>query len=133
MRHRIERVTWIYAENQRLLSTRTRGKNIFYTPGGKPEAGETDEMALIREIREELGVQLVPETIALYGRFEAQADGQPQGVMVNMLCYTAKYTGHMCACGEIEEVTWLEYHDHHKSSLADRQIFTRLQQEGLLA
>ena len=46
------------------------GKTAFFTPGGKREAGETDEEALIRECKEELTIDLATETIQPYSVFQ---------------------------------------------------------------
>ena len=36
---------------------------MFYIPGGKREGAESDLQTLLREIREELAVTLIPETV----------------------------------------------------------------------
>ncbi len=128
----IDKLAWIHLENMRLLSTRSKGKDIYYIPGGKRELGETDHEALIREIREELEVELLPETIAFFGQFEAQAHGKPDGMPVRMRCYTAAFSGTICAAAEIEEVLWLQYADREKSSPVDRLIFDVLKEQNLL-
>ncbi|WP_425586024.1 NUDIX hydrolase [Streptomyces thioluteus] len=56
-------MAWIRIEHGRLLATRSHGRSRFYLPGGKPEPGETAGQALVREIREELGVALDAATV----------------------------------------------------------------------
>lgn len=53
----IDKLAWIAIDNKMVLSTRSFGKDKFYIPGGKREAGESDEQALLREIKEELNVE----------------------------------------------------------------------------
>ncbi|WP_308287346.1 NUDIX domain-containing protein [Actinomadura parmotrematis] len=56
-------------EGGRVLSTRSRGKDVWYLPGGKREAGESDERTLLREIAEELAVgQLIFDDLRDAGR-----------------------------------------------------------------
>ena len=77
----IDKLAWIYVRERRVLSTRTRGRSLFYLPGGKREAGESDTQALEREILEELQVALDPATIRPFGVFEAQADSHPDDLL----------------------------------------------------
>ena len=44
----IDKLAWIYIQDKRILSTRSKGKDTYYIPGGKREAGETDHEALLR-------------------------------------------------------------------------------------
>ena len=119
MRTTIDKLAWIYLVDRRILSTRSKGKQIYYIPGGKREGTETDQEALLREIKEELSIDLQPETIAFFGKFEAQADGKADGVLVQMTCYTAEFVGTIQAASEIEEVVWLQYQDKDKSSRSE--------------
>lgn len=128
----IDKLAWIYLQNQHLLSTRSKGKDIYYIPGGKREPGETDQEALLREIKEELTIDLQPETITFFGQFEAQAHGKPEGTFVRMLCYTAEFSGTIRAAAEIEEVLWLQYADRERSSPVDRLIFDVLKEKNLI-
>ncbi|MEL7148262.1 MAG: NUDIX domain-containing protein, partial [Bacteroidota bacterium] len=75
----IQKSAWIHLVNGRVLSTRSKGKETYYFPGGKPERGEAPEETLIREIEEELTVSLVPSSITELGIFEGQAHGKPKG------------------------------------------------------
>ena len=75
----IDKLALILIRNRKQLVARSKGKQIYFTPGGKREAGETDIQALVRECKEELTVDLIPRTIQSYGVFQAQAYGKPVG------------------------------------------------------
>ncbi|MCL4640806.1 MULTISPECIES: NUDIX hydrolase [Olivibacter] len=128
----IDKLALIEIKDGRILSTRSRGKDTYYLPGGKREAGESDIEALIREIAEELTVTIIPESIRFYGEFSAQAHDHPVGIMVNMRCYTASFHGILQASAEIEEVVWLSYNDKPRVSEVDKIIFEDLKEKGLL-
>ena len=129
----IDKIAWLHLENDHLLSTRSRGKDRYYIPGGKRETGETDAETLLREIREELTVDLDPATLAYAGTFEAPAHGHPAGVLVRMTCYRAAYTGQLQPAAEIEEMGWLTYRHRPQVSAVDQLIFDWLHAQGLLA
>lgn len=128
----IDKLAWIHLQDGKILSTRSKGKAKFYIPGGKREAGESDEAALIREIQEELTIDLIPSTIAFVGNFQAQADSHAEGIQVLMQCYTADYKGTINAAAEIAEVAWLTNADRDKISPVDQLIFDYLFEQGLL-
>ena len=55
------------ADNRVLLAQRPEGKSLaglWEFPGGKIEAGETPEAALIRELHEELGIDITEACLA---------------------------------------------------------------------
>lgn len=128
----IDKLAWIQIVDKQILSTRSKGKDTYYIPGGKRENNETDKEALIREIKEELSIDLLPETFEFVGQFEAQAHGKAEGIIVKMTCYTAEYRGEISADSEIEEVVWLKYRDKDRSSPVDKIIFNWLKESGLL-
>jgi ADP-ribose pyrophosphatase YjhB (NUDIX family) len=80
----------------------SKGRDAYYIPGGKREPGESDVDTLVREISEELSVQIDPATAVHVGTFEAQAHGQPDGVLIRMTCYTARYYGTLAPANEID-------------------------------
>jgi 8-oxo-dGTP diphosphatase len=128
----IDKIAWLLPVEGRVLSTRSRGRDRFYFPGGKRELGETDEQTLIREIREELTVDLVPGSLRFAGRFEAQAHSHAEGILVTMSCYYADYTGTLQPAAEIAEAVWLGYADRERVSPVDQLIFDWLMNQGLL-
>ncbi len=128
----IDKLAWVYVRNKTILSTKSKKNDTYYIPGGKREKGEADIEALTREIKEELSVDLVPETIRYMGQFEAQAHGKAEGVIVRMTCYTAGFRGELKPDSEIEEASWLRYQDRDKSSPVDQIIFEWLHQQGMI-
>ncbi len=128
----IDKLAWIHIVDRRVLSTRSKGKDTYYIPGGKRVGDETDQEALIREIKEELSVDLVAETIRFLGRFEAQAHGKAEGVVVRMTCYTADYVGQLAPDSEIAEIVWFQHRDKDKSSPVDNVILDWLKERSLI-
>jgi 8-oxo-dGTP pyrophosphatase MutT (NUDIX family) len=104
-----------------------RGKDVFYIPGGKREAAESDLQTLLREITEELTVTLLPETMTHVGTYEAD---QPDGAVVRMSCYTGDYTGTLAASSEIDELAWFSYADRPRVPPVDRLLFDDLKATG---
>ncbi|MFR0822098.1 MAG: NUDIX hydrolase [Clostridia bacterium] len=128
----IDKIAYIYIQNQKILSSLSKGKDTYYIPGGKREKSETDEQTLIREVKEELSVDIQKETIQYYGTFEAQAHGKAEGIIVKMTCYTADYAGILKPNSEIQELRWLTSKDMDKISPVDKLIFQDLIKKGYL-
>ena len=128
----VDKIAFIETKNGQILSTKSKGKTKYYIPGGKRESGETDQQTLIREIAEELNVQIDINTIEYVGTFKAQSDGAKDGVIVKMTCYKAQYDGIMKPTSEIEEIRWLNYKDLDIISEVDKKIFGYLKENGEL-
>ncbi|SNR86604.1 NUDIX hydrolase [Hymenobacter mucosus] len=129
----IDKIAWLHLHEGRILSTRSRGKDRYYLPGGKREPGETDAQTLVREIREELTVELDSGTLVHVGTFTAPAHGHPDGVLVQMTCYSGHYAGHLQPAAEIAEVLWLSYRHRPLVSAVDQVIFDWLRAQYQLA
>jgi 8-oxo-dGTP diphosphatase len=128
----IDKIAWIHIVNGQLLGARSNGKDTYYVPGGKREPGETDIQALVREVEEELSVQIKPDTVSYFGTFEAAAHGKSEGVLVKMTCYIADYEGTLTPASEIEELAWLHYNDRDRVSVVTQVIFDELHEKKLL-
>ena len=128
----IDKLAWIHIVDKKVLCAKSKGKELYYIPGGKREPGESDQEAVIREIREELSVNLQEQTVKYLGEFEAQADGKPEGTLVHMTCYTAEYVGDLHPASEIAEAAWLRHTDRDKCSLVVKIIFDWLLEKGMI-
>lgn len=132
MNQGIDKLAWLHVHERRVLCARSRGRSAAYLPGGKREQGESDTDALIREIREELTVKLLPETIVPAAMFEAQAHGKPDGIKVRMRCYWAEYQGVLAPASEIEALVWTTYADRARCSPAMQLVLDWLRERRLI-
>lgn len=87
----------------RVLAVRKRGTTRFMQPGGKLEPGETPAQAAVREVREEIGLDV---EVRLLGEFTTEAANEP-GAVLESTVFTAELTGTPVAAGEIEELRWV--------------------------
>ena len=134
----------INSKRQQLVA-RSYGKEVFYTPGGKREKGETDLQALVRECKEELDTDLLTSTkttasIEPYGVFEAQAYGKPDGTMVRMQCYRVtpveaelELERLVTASEEVEELMWIDStFNRSKLTVTGIMILDDLHEKGFI-
>ncbi|HEY4522564.1 MAG TPA: NUDIX domain-containing protein [Candidatus Paceibacterota bacterium] len=128
----IDKLAFIELKGRKVLETKSKGKDTWYIPGGKRDTGESDEQALIREVKEELNVDIDPATIVYYGSFEAQAHGKPEGTMVRMTCYQAQYSGELKPQAEVELMDWFDYSKKSLTSPVDHLIFDDLKAKNLI-
>jgi 8-oxo-dGTP diphosphatase len=91
----------------RVLLVRKRGTTAFMQPGGKRDSGEDDITAMAREIDEELGCYLVPDSIRPLGKFDAISANEP-GFRVRAALYQIDVTGEIAPKAEIEEIVWID-------------------------
>ncbi|MEJ5018404.1 NUDIX domain-containing protein [Ochrobactrum vermis] len=89
------------------LLVRKRGSEIFFQPGGKIDAGEQPETALIREIKEELGILIDPGQLRYAAKMSAPAANEDDATVEAELFHLALKDGQIpVASSEIEELLW---------------------------
>ena len=128
----IDKLAWLYIRDGKLLNARSKGKELFYLPGGKREEGESDQQALIREIKEEVSVDLIPNTIKYAFTFTAKADGKSSDTLVKLTCYYADFQGSLSPDEEIEEIDFIAYEDKHLCSFGSIKVMDWLKSQHLL-
>ncbi|GGD36258.1 MutT/NUDIX family protein [Microbacterium faecale] len=95
-----------HPETGHVLAVRKRGTTRFMQPGGKPDPGESAVDTAIREVREELGVDLEPTLMRLLGVFEAPAANEG-GYVVRGTVFTHPPVEVTAPEAEIEEIRWV--------------------------
>jgi len=93
----------------RVLLVRKRGTAAFMQPGGKRDAGESDVVALSREIAEELGCRVKDTSAQALGVFNCAAANEP-GFQVNAAVYAVEVEGPIEPASEIDQVVWIDPH-----------------------
>ncbi len=122
----IEVVAAIIADSQRRILATQRGygefKDWWEFPGGKIEPGETAENALIREIREELDVQMEVDS------FIQTVEWDYPHFHLTMHCYLCHVTSGDLTLLEHEAARWLakEQLDEVNWLPADKSIINTL-------
>ena len=78
---------------------------LWEFPGGKVELGEDDRTALVREIDEELGCGIEPDSLIGSTRCTT-----PSGVAIELVAYAARVTSGAVHPREHDAVRWIDPH-----------------------
>ena len=102
----------------RILLVRKRNTPFFMQPGGKLDAGETPEQALIRELHEELQLDITLEQLHPLGQFTDMAANEANHTLIADMFRIEKVSGDIVPAAEIEEILWLSPEDSAIHALA---------------
>ena len=122
-------------QNRKVLVERSKGKAFFIPPGGKLEPGETPEQAVIRELKEELQIDVTEADLEPMGVFTAEAANQPgQEVQIHM--YIIKdWKGEIAPDNEVDELAWITSaipEDMKVGSICVHEVIPRLKEKDLI-
>ncbi len=129
----VDKIALVHIEQRKVLVALNKGNEVWYLPGGHREPGETDHETLIREAKEELSIDIIPDTIQYLGTYEAQAHGYPAGKAARITCYTASFTGKVQASSEIAEIAFLSFSQRDRTSDPTQMLFDDLKHMDLIA
>lgn len=131
----IRKAAGILIKDRQLLVTRSTGKSFFVAPGGKIEAGETAPEALCRELTEELGIEVSPGSIRLFGNFSALATGLTDTQLQMDVFRVDAWQGDIRPMHEVEEIRWVDSvtsQNIELGSIFQHEVIPRLTAEGLI-
>jgi len=127
----LESVAWIWVRDGLLLAARSNHRDVFYLPGGKLEPGETYREALIREVTEEVGINLDASSIAELFTIRDIAHGLVN-TRLEMHCFLARGDGEPEASREIAALEWIAADSIDRCAPAVQQVVRRLHESGEL-
>ncbi len=124
----------IDGEGRVLMAERPEGKELaglWEFPGGKVEGGERPEEALVRELREELGIEVKPEALE---PFTFASHGYERFHLLMPLYLCRSWIG-VAAPMEGQRICWsaLSGLDSLPMPPADRPLVEALRRKGALA
>ena len=94
-------------ERGEVLTVRKRDTSAYMLPGGKLEVGESALAAAVREVSEEIGVELEPAELVLLGEYTASAANEAD-TSIDATIYLSAASIAPVASGEIVELRWVQ-------------------------
>ena len=130
----IHKAGGILIQNRKFLVGRAKGKNFFISPGGKLKPEETSEEALLRELNEELGIEVALHSLEEFGVFYAPAAEQEDRYLQMDVFLVHSWMGEIRPNSEIEEILWIDSSTTGipLGSIFEHEVLPRLKKENLI-
>lgn len=131
----IHKSAGIIIQDRKLLFTRAKDMEFFIDPGGKIEPGETAKQALVRELKEELDIDVAEADMEAFGEFTAEAANSKGKTVHVQVFIVKKWAGVIRASAEVEELRWLTSdvpNDIQVGSIFGGKVLPKLKEQGLV-
>lgn len=100
---------FVAIKDNKILLTRTRDNTIWYQAGGKIEQNETPIQTIVRELKEELSLELTTDDMRYLGNITT--DNHDRTTIVSLECFTAEINQEIKPCAEISAIKWFDFDD----------------------
>jgi len=131
----IHKAAGVLIKDRKFLITRSLGKSFFIAPGGKLEKGESPENALIRELHEELNINVAVSDLVPFGTFFAPAAGHEDSYLQMDVFMVNNWQGEIIPSSEVEEVKWIDSQlapGIELGSIFHHDVLPKLKEMGLI-
>lgn len=135
MNYDIYKIGGILIKDKKLLVSRSKNKDIFIAPGGKVEKDELPKNALIRELKEELQIDIKKDNLKEFGTFYAPAAGNESSMLRMDVFIVEDWTGEIVPSREVEEIRWIDSNYPKKmkvGSIFEHKVIPKLKQINLI-
>lgn len=130
----IHKAGGIILENRRLLVERSKNREHFICPGGSIEDGESAKQALVRELKEEVQLEVLEDDLEDFGDFYAKAATDNTKTIQMTVFKVKSYRGQIKPDCEVEEIKWVDSQDKNikLGSIIEHEIIPRLKELKLI-
>ncbi|MFF3533146.1 NUDIX domain-containing protein [Streptomyces sp. NPDC002466] len=121
----------VVQDGRLLVVSKKAAPEVFYLPGGKPDADEGARETLMREFEEELGVQPLDPRFLV----DVEAVAALEGVPMRMTVFQARLGGTPFPAAELARMRWVSgrEEDLHLAPAVRDHVLPLLRQRGVLA
>jgi 8-oxo-dGTP pyrophosphatase MutT (NUDIX family) len=121
-------------KNNKLLLTFSANKKAWYLPGGKIDQNETSSSALVREIKEELDVDIIEKDLKFFCHITAEAYGE-QNLLMEQDCFLYDLKEEIHPTNEIEAVNCFSFEEYLQEEIqviGVLKVFEELKKSAML-